>query len=98
MAYKPEPLDVSSIEWDDSLNELIELLARNIHDAWASARMQEGWVYGPQRDDQKKTHPCLVPYEMLPQSEREYDRISARSTLGSIIALGYRIERADQPL
>ena len=49
---------------------------------------------GRQRDDAAKKHPCLVPYDQLPESEKEYDRDSAIETLRAIIALGYRIERA----
>lgn len=78
----------------DDILELTELLARNSHDIWAMQRLSEGWRYGPKRDDMKKEHPCLVPYENLPESEKEYDRKAAMETLKAIIALGYKIEKA----
>jgi hypothetical protein len=53
-----------------------------------------GWTYGAERNDEKKTHPCLIPYGDLPESEREYDRNTAFATLKLIIALGYKIEKA----
>ena len=50
-----------------------------------------GWRYGPERNDAKKEHPCLVPYEQLPESEKEYDRQAAMETLKAILAMGHRI-------
>lgn len=91
--YAPQPIDTSHIRLPDSISELIELLAKNVHETWAQNRMKEGWTYGSERDDLCKTHPCLVPYEELPESEKEYDRNTARETLKAIIALGYRIEQ-----
>ncbi|MDD3894444.1 MAG: RyR domain-containing protein [Syntrophomonadaceae bacterium] len=93
MAYKPEPINTSSIQLNDSIKELTELLAENAHDIWALQRMSDGWVYGSKRNDEKKEHPCLIAYEQLPESEKEYDRKLAMETIKVIIALGYRIEK-----
>ncbi len=64
-----------------------------MHENWAAGRMAEGWVYGEQKDDVKKTTPCLVPYEMLSEQEKDYDRRTALETLKLIVALGYKIEK-----
>ena len=40
-----------------------------------------------------KTTPLLVPYEELPESEKEYDRNTAFETLKLIIKMGYQIKR-----
>ena len=69
--YTPAPLDTRDIELPKELDELIEEMARNVHDVWAQGRIAEGWTYGKQRDDKRKTHPCLVSYEELPDAERE---------------------------
>jgi hypothetical protein len=92
--YRPTPIDTSAIELSEDLLELTEKLAENAHDHWAKLRMSEGWRRGDQRDDAARTHPDLVPYEELPESEKEYDRRSAMETIKAIIALGYRIGRA----
>ena len=94
MSYEPQPIDTSSVSLTPEIRELRELLAENAHDHWALQRMADGWTYGPQRDDDEKRHPCLVPYEELPESEKEYDRNAAIETLKAILALGYRIEKA----
>ena len=91
MNYIPEPLDTSEVVLPESLTPLIEMLAENVHDMWAKGRMNAGWTYGPARDDEKKRHPCLVPYCDLPDSEKEYDRATAISTLKFICKKGYRI-------
>lgn len=92
MSYMPKPIDTSRSELPPEVLALTERLAEHIHDVWAKARMDEGWRYGPKRDDAIKEHPCLVPYDELPESEREYDRNTALETIRSILALGYRIE------
>lgn len=91
MKYTPHPISTVSIRLNDEIEKLVGLLARNAHDRWAQQRFKDGWGYGDTRDDVKKTHPCLIPYEELPESEKEYDRIMARETLKAICALGFRI-------
>ena len=92
--YKPQPIDTSDTQLHEDIIELTERLAENAHDVWARRRLAEGWRYGPQRDEAKKEHPSLIPYENLPESEREYDRSVAMETLKAILTLGYRIEKA----
>ena len=92
MSYQPKPFDNSSIRLSPELRELTELLARNNHDVWAKGRLEDGWRWGAQRDDAKRETPLLVPYEELPESEKEYDRNTAMEALKTIVALGYRIE------
>lgn len=93
LSYKPEPIDTLAVTLNEKILKLTELLAKNAHDIWARQRLAEGWRYGLVRDDAKKEHPCLVPYEELPESEKQYDRNAAMETLKAIIALGYRIEK-----
>lgn len=91
MPYTPKPIDTNQIELDDTLTGLTELLAKNAHDNWALERIRQGWTYGRTRDDGKKEHPCLIPYEDLPEEEKVYDRSTAMETLKAICAMGYHI-------
>lgn len=93
MSYTPEPVDTSGVLLTGDLNVIVELLAKNTHENWAIERKKEGWKYGHKRDDRKKEHPCLVPYENLPESEKEHDRIVVKELLKTIILLGFRIEK-----
>ena len=91
--YKPKPIDTSDVKLDANLLELKELIASNVHDVWAEGRIKEGWTYGEVKDPNKKTTPLLIPYDELPDSEKEYDRNTALETLKLIIKLGYKITK-----
>ena len=93
--YTPSPLNAENITLPDNLTELTEAMARNVHEVWAQNRMAEGWRYGPERNDAAKTHPCLVPYHDLPESEKEYDRATSAETLKLILGAGFTITRGD---
>ena len=95
MSYEPRPIDTSHIALPEGLAELTECLAMNAHENWARQRMNDGWVYGPQRDDQAKHHPDLVPYAELSDREKEYDRLLAMETVKAICAIGYTISKSD---
>jgi hypothetical protein len=92
--YVPSPKDTRSVVLSPALRALQERLARNAHEVWSAKRLSEGWRFGRQRDDKRKKHPCLVPYDELPRRERDYDRVLVGETLKVILALGYRITRS----
>lgn len=93
MACDPKPMDASGVALTAELLGLVERLAKSAHDTWARKRLEEGWRCGPRRNDATKEHPCLVPYEELPDAEKEYDRRISLGTVRALMALGYRIER-----
>lgn len=45
------------------------------HEAWAKLKIEEGWTYGPIKDPEAKTHPCLLPYEQLPYEQQLKDTL-----------------------
>ena len=91
--YTPQPVDTTDVKLPKELETLVEAMAKNVHEVWASGRIAQGWTYGEKRDDVNKTHPCLVPYEELPESEKEYDRNTSIETLKFIISNGYQIQK-----
>ena len=93
MHYDPRPIDTSGLQLPSELQELVEKLAENAHDIWATQRLSEGWTHGRIRDDAAKTHPNLVAYQELPESEKEYDRMLVVRTLAAVLALGYDIRK-----
>lgn len=93
ISYIPTPIDTSNEVLPNELEVLAEKIAKNVHDVWAEGRLMDGWTYGPTRDDIKKQHPCLVPYEELSEAEKEYDRKTAIQTLKLIVKLGFKITR-----
>jgi len=91
--YIPQPIDTSGVELPKELEQLVEEMSKNVHEVWSETRIQQGWMYGEQRNDELKTHPCLVPYEELPESEKEYDRNTSVGTLKLILKLGFKISK-----
>lgn len=89
--YNPKPIDTSDIVLPTELLELTEKIAANVHDVWAQGRIAEGWKFGVEKNAEKKTTPLLVPYDELPDSEKEYDRNTALETIKLIIKLGYTL-------
>ena len=91
--YISNPIDTSNIILDEEILKLADLLAKNTHEIWSRNRIEEGWTYGAERNDEKKTTPCLVSYEELPENEKKYDIDTSLETLKLIKKLGYKIEK-----
>ena len=87
--YNPKPIDISDVELTEDLNELREAIAENAHEVWAADRQAQGWVFGPHRNDAAKETPCMVPYDQLPESEKDFDRNMAMNTIKLLKKLGY---------
>lgn len=45
------------------------------HDAWCQDKRDAGWVYGGEKDTEKKTHPCLVSFYELPEFQQKKDKL-----------------------
>ena len=43
------------------------------HASWLEHKKSEGWTYGPEKNADKKEHPCMVPYGELPPEQRTKD-------------------------
>ena len=43
------------------------------HEKWCAHKLADGWVYGEVKDIAAKVHPCLVPYDELPEHEKRKD-------------------------
>ena len=91
--YTPHPIDTKDVAMPKELEALAENIAKNVHEVWSECRMKDGWTYGEERNDAKKRHPCLVPYEELSEEEKEYDRNTSIETIKLILKLGFKITK-----
>ncbi|XP_055904496.1 ryanodine receptor isoform X7 [Eupeodes corollae] len=93
--YDPNPIDTSVVHLDNDLNSLVQKFSEHYHDAWASRRLEGGWVHGDIRSDSERKHPRLKPYNMLSEYERERYRDPVRESLKALLSIGWTIEHSE---
>lgn len=86
-------MDTNTKKMPQEVLILSEALAAHVHDVWMQGRAAAGWTYGPRRDDEQLTHPCMVPYDELPEEEKEFDRQTSLGTLQFILDSGFNITK-----
>ena len=89
----PAPLNIERLVLPE---RLIEQVARDVHDQWALERQRQGWRRGEHRDDDKKEHPGIAPYDSLTDDEKEVDRVTVRTVISSLLAQGATITIDDR--
>jgi hypothetical protein len=81
------------------VDALIEEIARGSHESWRKAKEEQGWTYGPIRNDALKVHNLLKPYDELDEDGKEGNRQPARITFTRLTAVGFEVRRAaEQPV
>ena len=87
-AYCESLDDMSQVDWEEA-PEWQKESARNgvrfhlntistpegSHKNWMEVKEADGWIYGEVKDVDKKTHPCFLPYEKLPDDQKIKDYI-----------------------
>lgn len=98
--------DDSQVPWEKAPEDLkkgtrqgvLEVLANPgitpeaLHDEWAQKKVADGWVYGPKKDSDKKTHPNLVPFDQLSRIDQLKDQTF--KLLTNETALAYMVNEA----
>ncbi len=88
--------DYSQASWDDApdwqkdsatdgVRNLIKnptFTAQQSHENWIRHKTSDGWIYGDKKSEEYKTHPCLVRYELLSESQKVKDHIFRSVVLG----------------
>ncbi len=86
IGWDPQPFQFSQDE--------IEFLSEMEHSRWVDERKKDGWIHAPgQKNPDKKTHPSIVPWEKLPESEKEKDRETIRNMPEYLSSVGFDINR-----
>ncbi len=91
--YEPNPIDTKDVVLSEDIMELAEIISKQVHEIWSKGRIEDGWTYGPERNDALKQTPCLVPYDELSENEKDVDRRTAFETLKLMVKLGYSITK-----
>lgn len=98
--------DHSAVPWDkapewqqDSAIKGVKYAIDNLHtstpqsqhEAWMKDKIEAGWVYGEVKDAEKKTHPSLLPYDMLPMEQKVKDYLF-RQVIKSMLHLDHDLD------
>ncbi len=94
--YIPTPENLDDVNLPTEVNEIIEELAKNVHEVWAKRRYDSGWRYGKCRNDRNKSHPSLVSYEKLNEEEKQYDRETVIGSLKLLYKKGFLIVKGER--
>jgi len=78
--------------WDGDADKARREMPEASHTNWCSHKEREGWVYGEEKDPEKKTHHCLVPYADLPEAQRKKDLV----VVEAYIAMRQSLKRYDE--
>ena len=80
----------------DPSDPRVEQLARHEHERWLRRKVKTGWSYGDPRDDARRLHPCVCPWEELPEQERDKDRLIVVELPKIVEAAGMTMARVDE--
>lgn len=71
----------------------VEHLAVHEHERWCTERKQAGWRYAARRSDERRFHPGLVPWPVLPEEFRHRTRHAVRELSDVLADAGFQIVR-----
>nr|CAD7437731.1 unnamed protein product [Timema bartmani] len=93
--YDPQPINTNSVVLNNDLNSIVQKFSEHYHDAWASRKLENGWVHGDQWSDSQKSHPRLKPYNMLSDYEKERYKEPVRESLKALLSIGWSVEHTE---
>jgi class 3 adenylate cyclase len=82
---RPSEIAISDVQ--------VEEMAIREHERWIAERYQHGWRYAPIRDNSRKHHPLLVPWDWLSELQKEKDRDTIRNLPRLVEKAGFRVRR-----
>jgi hypothetical protein len=91
-SYRPKP---GKSNREDQLmqftEEEIEYIAQMAHERWVHKKLSKGYTYGEHKDDKKKIHNCIMPWEQLPEELKGVDRNTIKSLPRILDNAGFEI-------
>ncbi|KAK6754198.1 hypothetical protein RB195_013289 [Necator americanus] len=95
--FVPQPVDISNVVLHHHANEIHQKFAENLHELWAMRKIELGWSYGETRSETQRKHPCLISFDRLPTTEKQYNINLALDTMKTIEALGFHLITDNPP-
>ena len=86
---------VPLVDWDACSqtfpDQVVEGLAIAEHDRWVRKMRREGYRRGTKKDERRKTHPCIVDWQELPEEEKNKDRHFVREWPSVLFLAGFQV-------
>ncbi len=83
---------ISAAEMQITPQQLEQLSIRE-HIRWMTERARQGWVYGAVRDNARKHHPSIIPWDDLSEGEKQKDRDTVINLPVLIEKAGFRVRK-----
>lgn len=79
-----DPDDMAGLQesWQNLSPETLDRLARMEHERWSAPLWMSGWIFGEARDESKRVHNNLRPYDELDEDTRNYDIEQVQAVAG----------------
>jgi len=88
-----DSFDYDEEKIDEKDGPMVLALAEKEHERWMKMKVENGWKYGPERDDDRKIHPSLVPWNKLSPEEKKKDIDTVLGLPDRLARVYYRLER-----
>jgi voltage-gated potassium channel Kch len=84
-------------DWTEPVHQFteseVETMAEMEHERWCLEKSHQGWKYAPgSQDPTTKCHPALVPWDELPEADKEKNRTAARELPTFLARVGYKVK------
>jgi len=77
----------------DLLSEIADAAAKQYHNTWHAAKVNDGWSFAHKLDGKNRKHPMLQPWENLPETYKLAERERFRTLMSVLEGLDLQITR-----
>ena len=95
--YRIGPLqdwDAENLTFPENASEDdVTVMARLEHEHWCREKTAAGWKYGPEKDSKGKTNPSILPWDELPENDKEKNKEFVRGLPRLLARAGFQIEK-----
>lgn len=85
--------DMTALELASKQPKILADLSEIEHRRWMAERFMDGWRYGPQRDNSRKIHHLLIPYDQLSDEEKQKDKDMILNIRNLVASPGWKKQR-----
>ncbi len=93
IGYEMRPLEPGKPPLKRFTESELLTMAKQEHERWMHEKIEEGWAYAPVRNDDKKLHDCLVPWDQLSEEVQGWDKEPCANIIPILGEMAYGVYR-----